>query len=196
MDTGIFYITNNGLELAKRLKGLYPDAALSKFKAKKVSELWGEGKTLIFIMATGIVVRTIAPLIKDKRIDPAVVVLDEKGEYAISLLSGHLGGANRLAKEIANFLGARPVITTASDVDHIKNLIVGIGCNSGTSGIEIEEAVRKTLAENNLSFLSIHSIATIDKKGSEPGLNAFARRYGFGINTFTPDDYHKSTRYA
>ncbi|MBU0567712.1 cobalamin biosynthesis protein [bacterium] len=196
MDTGIFYITNNGLELAKRLKGLYPDAALSKFKAKKVSELWGEGKTFIFIMATGIVVRTIAPLIKDKRIDPAVVVLDEKGEYAISLLSGHLGGANRLAKEIANFLGARPVITTASDGDHIKNLIVGIGCNSGTSGIEIEEAVRKTLAENNLSFLSIHSIATIDKKGSEPGLNAFARRYGFGINTFTPDDYHKSQRYA
>lgn len=67
-------------------------------------------------MATGIVVRTLAPLLKDKKTDPAVVVLDEKGEYVISLLGGHLGGANALAKEIAGHLGSQPVITTASDV--------------------------------------------------------------------------------
>ena len=79
-------------------------------------------KNLIFIMATGIVVRTIAPLIKDKRTDPAVIVLDEKGEYAISLLSGHLGGANKLAKEIADFLGGQAVITTASDVNNMTSI--------------------------------------------------------------------------
>lgn len=67
-------------------------------------------------MATGIVVRTLAPLLKDKRSDPAVVVCDEQGEYAVSLLSGHLGGGNVLARQVAAILGGQAVITTASDV--------------------------------------------------------------------------------
>ena len=70
----------------------------------------------IFIMATGIVVRQIAGLIEDKTKDPAVVVCDEKGEYAISLLSGHIGGANRLARFAARVVGGQAVITTATDV--------------------------------------------------------------------------------
>jgi len=69
-----------------------------------------------------------------------------------------------------------------------KNLIIGIGCNSGTSVDEIEDAVINILKENNLSSLSICSIATIDKKGDEPGLIAFARKYSFEMNTFTPDE--------
>lgn len=71
---------------------------------------------LICIMATGIVVRSLAPLIKSKLQDPAIVVLDEKGRFAISLLSGHWGGANRLARRVANCLGGEAVITTATDV--------------------------------------------------------------------------------
>lgn len=74
----------------------------------------------IFVMATGIVVRVIAPLLRDKIRDPAVVVLDEKGRHIISLLSGHLGGANGLAKKVAKILGATPVITTATDVHGVK----------------------------------------------------------------------------
>jgi len=190
----IFYITNNGLNLAQRLGGLYPEAQIVKFKTETVSNIWNACKNLVFIMATGIVVRTIAPLVKDKKTDPAVVVLDEKGRFAISLLSGHIGGANRLAKEIADFLGGEAVITTASDVNNTrqlylrpKNLVIGIGCNSGTSANEIEDSVKNTLERNNLSFLSIHSIATIDKKGNEPGLIAFAKKYNLEINTFTPD---------
>lgn len=70
----------------------------------------------IFIMATGIVVRKIAGLIKSKDIDPAVVVIDEGGHFAISLLSGHLGGANELAETVAHKLSLLPVITTSSDV--------------------------------------------------------------------------------
>jgi len=74
----------------------------------------------IFIMATGIVVRIIAPLLRNKVHDPAVVVLDEKAQHVISLLSGHLGGANDLAQKVAKILGATPVITTATDVHGVK----------------------------------------------------------------------------
>lgn len=71
---------------------------------------------LIIIISLGAVVRMIAPLLKDKKVDPAVVVIDDRGENVISVLSGHLGGANELTQEVAAALGARPVITTASDV--------------------------------------------------------------------------------
>lgn len=78
--------------------------------------LWQEYPVLIFVMATGIVVRQIAALVKSKDRDPAVLVLDEEGKYIIPLLSGHLGGANAWANHLASQIGARPVITTASDV--------------------------------------------------------------------------------
>lgn len=67
-------------------------------------------------MAIGIAVRTLAPLLEDKRKDPAVVVCDEQGRFAVSLLSGHLGGGNALAEQVAGILDGQAVITTASDV--------------------------------------------------------------------------------
>ena len=78
----------------------------------------------IFIMSTGIVVRLIAQLIKHKTEDPAVVVVDDGGHHAISLLSGHLGGANDLTRQIAGIIGARPVITTATDVNQLPAIDV------------------------------------------------------------------------
>lgn len=71
----------------------------------------------VFIMSTGIVVRMIAPLIRHKTEDPAVVVMDELGAHAVSLLSGHLGRANRLARLVGEWTGAEPVITTATDLN-------------------------------------------------------------------------------
>jgi len=76
----------------------------------------------LFIMATGIVVRMIAPYLLSKAEDPAVVVMDEAGRFAISLVSGHIGGANRLAAEAAAVVGADPVITTATDTHGIASV--------------------------------------------------------------------------
>jgi len=81
-----------------------------------VPRLWEEYSVLIFIMASGIVVRQIASLIERKDRDPAVLVLDEEGKFIIPLLSGHLGGANTWANQVACQIGAQAVITTATDV--------------------------------------------------------------------------------
>lgn len=90
-------------------------------------------KGLIIIISLGAVVRMIAPILKDKKTDPAVVVIDDKGENVISVLSGHIGGANELTREVAAALEAHPVITTASDVQkrflliYLASALVGCG---------------------------------------------------------------------
>ena len=83
--------------------------------AQTLADAWAHYQGVILIMATGIAVRTIAPLLGDKRSDPGVVVLDEAGCFAISLVSGHLGGANALARQVAAITCGQAVITTASD---------------------------------------------------------------------------------
>ncbi len=84
-----------------------------------VRQLFAQYDCLVFFCACGIAVRMIGPLLRGKYSDPAVVVCDEGGLFAISLLSGHMGGANEFAAEIADVLGAVPVITTATDVQGV-----------------------------------------------------------------------------
>ena len=81
----------------------------------EVKDTFHEFDAFIFVSALGICVRTIAPVIKDKYTDPAVVCVDSTGKNVIAVLSGHKGGANQLTKEVAAVLGANPVITTQSD---------------------------------------------------------------------------------
>jgi cobalt-precorrin 5A hydrolase len=87
--------------------------------SRSVAEVFHQYKGHIFIMSTGIVIRIIAPLIRHKTKDPAIVVLDEKELHVVSLLSGHIGGANELTLQVAEITGADPVITTATDINKL-----------------------------------------------------------------------------
>ncbi|GAB6158360.1 cobalamin biosynthesis protein [Desulfotomaculum varum] len=112
------------LYLPRRLYSgcLPPDTRYFDHWQQAAAEVFARHSRLIFIMASGIVVRTLAPLLQSKHTDPAVVVLDEQGRFAVSLLSGHLGGANRLAQTVAGLLGGTAVITTATDVQGVPAL--------------------------------------------------------------------------
>lgn len=131
----IVAITKHGVELSRKLHTVFSNSDLyymSKFEKgdeehKQIQlfsgsvrmllpALFKEYKGIILIISLGAVVRMIAPILKDKKTDPGVVVIDDKGENVISVLSGHLGGANELTKEVAAALDARAIITTASDV--------------------------------------------------------------------------------
>lgn len=89
---------------------------------KVIQEQFQLKDCLICIMATGIVVRSIAPIIEDKMSDPAVIVLDEKAHHIISLLSGHVGGANVWTRKISQLLNSDPVITTATDTENVQSV--------------------------------------------------------------------------
>jgi cobalt-precorrin 5A hydrolase len=120
MKLAYFWLTPEGEQLAHRIQAccggvVQPPAPF----AENVRQAFATYDGLVCIMATGIVVRTIAPLLRGKDTDPAVVVLDQQGEYVVSLLSGHLGGANALTRTIAAAIGATPVITTATDVQQV-----------------------------------------------------------------------------
>ena len=103
-------------ELDKKSKYLLDSIQIST--SAWAGEKFSDSDALIFIGATGIAVRSIAPYVASKKSDPAVLVVDECGKFVISLLSGHLGGANELALKTAEILEAIPVVTTATDLHH------------------------------------------------------------------------------
>ena len=291
-ELAILAITGNGARIGRTIKASMPDGDLyviDKYAAessdevffylpadKLIDDIAGRYKKLVLIMAVGIAVRLIAPRVKNKRSDAGVVVIDDSGKFVISLLSGHVGGANELALKIASLIGAQPVITTASDsrgfasldllagkfgwklesdrnltrisaalindeavalvqdagdtswsprdlspkvsvfkdlgtlkdsglnsaiiitdrlvtkndlhipsvVFHPPSLVVGIGCNRGTTCGVIEKAVSTVFSKNGLSMLSIKSLATTDVKKNEAGLLEFARKYDLPVEYF------------
>ncbi|GDY16456.1 cobalamin biosynthesis protein [Nitrosopumilaceae archaeon] len=129
----VLAITKNGVSIGLRLKEFFPNweiFAPSKFSngnkeivwysdttSEKIVELFKNNNALICLFSLGAVIRLIAPHLKDKKTDPAVIVIDDKTSFVISVLSGHLGGANELTQVIAQKLDAIPVITTAADVN-------------------------------------------------------------------------------
>jgi cobalt-precorrin 5A hydrolase len=290
-DIAVLSVTRQGVALARRLEASLP-ARLTVYVTEKyaddapahyvrfadklqpvVDAAWGRHEALVFIGAAGIAVRMIAPHVVDKRFDPGVVVMDIQGRFAIALCSGHLGGANELARRIGDAVGAIPVVTTGTDVNETlapdvlakqlgadvenwdalkvvsgalvdgkrvgvladvsvdvsmyrsknvhptedldgfdagvgvthrvihtdtptiwlrpKVLVVGVGCNSGTSREEIEREVDGTLAEAGLSPRSIREVATIELKKDEPGLVAFASGRGLPLRWFSAETIHR-----
>lgn len=114
----ILALSAGALELGGRLAAAMPaDLYPCRGQIRECfAAQWQRCEALICIMASGIVVRQLAPLVQSKYHDPAVLVLDERGRFVISLLSGHLGGGNALAQRVAALTGGQAVLTTASDV--------------------------------------------------------------------------------
>jgi len=299
-------ITKHGVEHARKYIEIFPYADLyymKKFAYGDEEErriqlfdgtvrlllpaLFQQYQGIICIISLGAVVRMIAPILIDKKKDPAVVVVDDKGQYVISVLSGHIGGANALTYEFAYAIGATPVITTASDVqrtipvdlfgaqfgwewesdekltpvsasvvneEHVaivqetgeknwwtydhpmpshlkvypsttkaiqakpeatllitdrliepheksllengvlyrpKSLVLGIGCNRGTTLEEFEQVIDETLAELKVSKKSVKAIASIDLKKDEKGLLELATKYNWSFITYTPTELNE-----
>jgi len=144
MKIAVISVTEQGDFLATKIGASYGIELFSKnktpgFDINSISKLcMNTCSAIIYIASTGIAVRSIAPYIKNKAFDPAVIVIDCTGKYAISLLSGHLGGANELTIEIAKKIGAVPIITTASD-----NLgFLGPDMLAKENGLEIESLIK------------------------------------------------------
>ncbi len=132
-NVAIIAITKNGIDIALLLKKHFPLWKIfvpSKFyqdgkdiewfeesTTLKIKELFESYSALVCIFSLGAVIRLIAPHMKDKKTDPAVVVIDDTAKFVISTLSGHLGGANELTEKTALALNATPVVTTAADVN-------------------------------------------------------------------------------
>jgi len=261
----VLALTRGGCVLGRQLAAaLDGDFFAAKGRlAQVMATAWADYREIVCIMATGIVVRTVAPLLRDKGHDPAVVVCDEKGRFAISLLSGHVGGANALAGRVAAATGGQAVLTTASDVlgrtaldlwcrdlglrpgdkaaltramgrlvdrgmlavwsryplpdlppdlkavadqsgaDLIidsrdapsgqaavlypRALVVGIGCNRGTTAAAIAAAVEATCTRHGLAPQAIARLASIDLKRDEAGLLVYAREHDLAIDFFDKD---------
>ncbi|WP_150275213.1 cobalt-precorrin 5A hydrolase [Paenibacillus tepidiphilus] len=305
-------ITRNGIRLALELAGRMGDmevycyakysGGLSEEPGERrlfdgplkplLPDLFRSYEGLVLFFSLGAAVRLLAPLLEHKTADPAVVVIDERGEHVISMLSGHLGGANQLTLRIAGLLGAHPVITTASDVqgsfavdllglefgwraerpaplkavsaalvngepvavvqtcgerdwlpsgavqpEHVsrlpgvtglaaagtawaaaivitdrllsageqallpaetvvyrpRSLVLGLGCNRGTSEAELEAVVKDTLAALELSSLSVRNVATAAIKGDEAGLLALCAKYDWELQLYTPEELNRMT---
>jgi cobalt-precorrin 5A hydrolase len=139
-NVSVLAITKNGVNIGGKLKELFPNWNVfapnklsnenksitwySEHTSDKIIELFKNSNALICLFSLGAVIRLIAPHLKDKKTDPAVIVIDDKMTFVISVLSGHIGGANELTQEIAGKLNALPVITTAADVN--KTIVVDL----------------------------------------------------------------------
>ncbi len=159
----IVYVNKAGLNLGKTIKREKNDFILIHHHDLSLEDK-DEIKAIIFIGALGICVRLITPLIHDKYSDPAVVCVDSVGHNAISVLSGHIGGANRLCEEVAHILGANPVITTQSDNSGMWQLdMLGkcMGWTTESSRTEMNKAIAKLINGNKVGlFLDVRDRGT------------------------------------
>ncbi|MFA5180653.1 MAG: cobalamin biosynthesis protein [Syntrophales bacterium] len=190
MKTAFVTLSDPGALIVQQLAGAFPeaqvflhDAVNEVFAGERFSgvvaltkDIFSEYDQLVYIAPCGVVVRSLAGNLRSKLTDPAVVVVDSGGRFAVSLLSGHEGGANELCVKVSNILGAEPVITTATEA--LKSVIVGIGCRRGTEKETIGAAVREVLLMAGINLEEVRFLASADIKFDEEGLTQAAESLG------------------
>jgi cobalt-precorrin 5A hydrolase len=151
-----------------------------------VNQIFKQYTAHVFIMAMGIVVRMVAPHIRDKYTDPAVVVIDDVGRFVVSMLSGHEGGANMLSHKIAAVLHTDAVITTGTEAQ--KDIIVGIGCKKGIKSDAVKKSVMDALQKVNISLDRVRLFSTIDIKSGEVGLLQASQELGIPLRVVSASE--------
>ena len=175
----IVALTEAGHRLALQLQENLPDDSDIWFKPKpftvRLQQAFVAGDPLLLICATGIAVRTLAPVLDHKNTDPPVLVLDEAGQFVIPLLSGHEGGANEWASQISQLISAQLVLTTANP--YLAPVYsVGMGCERHCPVEDLESLLFDCLDKANLTLDHISHINSIDIKSDEAGLIELAKK--------------------
>ena len=204
MTCAYLAFTSKGLALARKLAAAQPGAVARCGEngvtlANWTAAQFAQSDALVFVGAVGIAVRAIAPHCRSKATDPAVVVLDECGRFAIPLLSGHLGGANDLARRLAKACGAVPVITTATDANGVfavdewakhQHCLVA-------EPARIKKVSSALLAGRTVRFASDWPIQGTPPAGVEPAGDAAQASFALTITpTMTPNALHIIPRIA
>ncbi|MDR3672365.1 MAG: cobalamin biosynthesis protein [Holophaga sp.] len=158
--------------------------------ADLLAQLWPVRRRMVLFAPAGAVARALAARMESKHTDPAVVVADVHGRWAIALLSGHEGGANALAHAVANALGGEPVVTTTTEA--VKDLIAGVGCRRGAAPEPIVAAVREALERSGMVLERVRLLASAGLKAAEPGLLEAARRLGLPLRFIPAADIRTS----
>jgi len=205
-EVAIIALTPKGCSLGRfialQLKADFfvPEKYQAEFQSRSFSSLdqvfsycFQRYRKIIAIMAQGIVCRMIARLIQNKYVDPAVVVCDEVGRFALSLLSGHEGGANELAFEVSSITGAEPVITTASEANKIY--VLGLGCRKNVSKEQIFWAINQAMQKVQIDHKQVRLIASCWQKKEEKGLVEAARELGCYLR-FLPKELYVNHLYG
>lgn len=170
MTIRVAAFTDKGRGTANRIFENWTEDTVILREKGEALDLWTEKafkehSALVFIGAMGIAVRVIAPFVKDKLEDSPVIVLDEQGENVIPVLSGHVGGANELANKIAEKIGARPIITTATDI----NGVFAVDVFAQKNGLNIIN--REGIAKVSSKVLSGEIVTICSQNRPEEGIS-------------------------
>lgn len=200
-NIAIAVIRPEGLATARRLHRAFPEWDLwmpqtssptgnekgyeTRFKVW-LQDNFRKYRGFVCFMAAGIVVRALGSLAQDKHSDPGIVVCDEFGRHAISLLGGHEGGANSLAFQVASALGAKPVVTTGTE--SLRPYVLGIGCRKNAGYEDLERLVSRVLEENNVAPGDIRAVATVDLKKDEPCILKLIKKHEWPLLIFTREE--------
>lgn len=183
MKGAIFAFSRQGCQTARRIMEACPEVTWQSYTMERFGECdfapitpkcYGESfssaEVLVFVGSCGIAVRKIAPFVHDKRTDPAVICVDELGTFVIPLLSGHIGGANALARRMAEALTATAVITTATDINRkfsVDTWATEHGC--AISSMKLAKDVSAAILEGEIPFKSDFPVIGNLPNGVIPG---------------------------